>query len=168
MERRSRYKKLVSYVYMPTVRGLSSIVHDDYGGIKHVVLPGKFFVLPARSAILSENGIPRLAALPGARDRMCSSKLAATHMARINIDVISIFSLIGKESSIFLGNRVFQVLWETIKGQCVSMTSWIFVFLMYFCSPSYFLTNKDISMKFWEMIENILVHIGLFHWSLYF
>ena len=48
------------------------------------------------------------------------------------------------------------------------MTSWIFFFLMYFCPSSYVLTKKDISLKFWEMIENILVYVGLIHWSLDF
>ena len=37
------------------------------------------------------------------------------------------------------------------------MTSQFFVFLLYFCPLSYFLTKEDISMKFWEMIENISV-----------
>ena len=32
---------------------------------------------------------------------------------------------------------------------------------MYFFPPSYFLTKEEISMKFWEMIENILMHVGL-------
>ena len=32
-----------------------------------------------------------------------------------------------------------------------------------FLAPFYFLTKEDISMKCWEMIENILVHIGLVH-----
>ena len=36
----------------------------------------------------------------------------------------------------------------------VPMTSRIFVLHMYFCPRSYFLTNEDISLKFWETTEN--------------
>ena len=58
---------------------------------------------------------------------------------------------------------------DLVKGKRVSMTSRIiFVFPLYFCPLFYFLTKEDISMKFWEMIENILVHVSLVHWSLNF
>ena len=37
----------------------------------------------------------------------------------------------------------------------------IFIFPMYFCPSSYFLTKENIRLKFWEMIENILDHVRL-------
>ena len=48
------------------------------------------------------------------------------------------------------------------------MTSRIFIFSMYFCPPSYFLTTEDISLKFSETIGNILLHVGVVHSSFYF
>ena len=74
------------------------------------------------------------------------------------------------QRNLFLGHTL-QFDWNkknVFKAKRVSMMSRIFVFPLYFWPPSYFLTKEDISMKFLKMIENMLVHVGLVHWRLYF